>query len=301
MSLPPMLSNFPPSPPSVTVIFRGLLTFCFDGGNACEVGVVNDFETGQEHELVFRKWVRSTLPRCPPGSTLYPKPTNSFELRINNPLPSVNEVYIIGKDPFNRLSAATHSNDFRWMIDFESELYGDFSVPVGKIPAKVKPRLTINKGIFYTHHKTLTKFNAVPADGKGTIHLGGSSIAEVMAARIYLDVGGSVDVIIDDTQVDTLSQTSGTEYQLDVFNLCNDADCDYLPAHPTDEKKRNDFHTYYRVISLSTGMDVHHLMAVLPIPGQPNPIIDICSPPPETGSDPAPCGCAGFGKSQTFD
>jgi hypothetical protein len=297
MSLPPVISGFPDLPVSVTVVFRGLLTLCFQGAKSCEVGVLKEFFAGQEHDLVFRKWIKS--PDCPSGPDLsYPRPSSSFELRVNNPHPSADGVFIIGGATFDRTGAGNHPNDFRWMIDFESDLY---DTPVPKIPDKVTPRLTINKGVFYAHHTTLTGFNAHPSGGSGAVKLGGGSIAEVMAARIYLDAGGSVDVVIDGSTVDTLRQATGLEYQIDVFNLCDPsshAACRYLPAHPSDKRMRNDFYMYYNAINLTGGLEEYQLMAVFPT--QDSDITGICRIEKEHGTDPAPCGPSGFGQSGSF-
>ena len=303
MSQPPRKSAFPTAPVSVTVVFRGLLTFCFDGATGCEAGVLqtDPFFPGQEHDLTFRKWTKA-MGRCPSDPDplpIYPKPLSSFELRVNGSIPEVNGVFVLERDPFIRVGTGNHPNDFRWMIDFESDLY-DVQVP--KIPGRVGPRLTIDRGVFYTHHTTLTKFNAHPSTGSGQVKLRGGSIAEVMAARIYLDAGGSVDVIVDGQLVDTLRQGPGLEYQIDVFNLCSRSshpDCDYLPAHPTDKTKRNDFYMYYNTINThlrSGGVEEYHLMAV--IPTSDSEIRGICKRAPEFGTDPAPCGPVGF--RQTF-
>lgn len=296
MPLPPLLPAFPVLPVSVTVVFRGLLTFCFDG-TRYEVGVLNDDATGPGHDLLFRKWIKPVGGPCT-TPTPYDTPATSFELRVNKAEPSVDRIYIIGNSTFSRTTpAGNHPNDFRWMIDFDLELHPSIS-PVPKIPARVSPRLTINKGVFYTHHKTNTKFNAHHAQGTPVKPL--DSVAEVMAARIYLAVGGSVDVVIDGAVKDTLPQTTGIEYQIDVFNLCDPSpnpQCRYVSGHPTDRTRRNDFFMYYNALSIGAG-DQFHLMAVHPTAD--SEITGICRVDGEHGTDPAPCGGGGFGGSGGF-
>ncbi len=74
MPLPPMIPDFPATPSAVTVVFRGLLTFCFDQKNLCEVGVINEFEAKMEHNLVFRKWEKKDG-ACPAEpKKIYDKP-----------------------------------------------------------------------------------------------------------------------------------------------------------------------------------------------------------------------------------
>lgn len=123
MPLPPLLPDFPSPLAAVTVIFRGLLTFCFDS-TRCEVGVLNNlaFEPGQEHNLVFRKWVNSPAGPCQ-GPTVYTTPTSSFELRVNGALPGADGLFIIGRNPFERAGSGNLDNDFRWMIDFEKDIH----------------------------------------------------------------------------------------------------------------------------------------------------------------------------------
>lgn len=159
--------------------------------------------------------------------------------------------------------------------------------------------MKINKGVFYTHHKTLTQFNAHHALGLPVKQLG--SVAEVMAARIFLGPGGSVEVFINGgaAPVDTLQPTAGVSFQLDVLNLClpDLTGCEYRPGHPTDPKKRNDFFTYYNAIDKEEDQRFH-LMAVHPIL-QSN-ITGICRVADEHGTDPAPCGPTGYGGSGGF-
>jgi hypothetical protein len=276
-----------------------LLTFCFDGKNLCEIGVFKDSPAGHEHSLVFRKWekVNGVCPKEPTKE--YKTPTKDFELVVNKPHPDADGVFIKGRDPFDRLKPASDPEDFRWMIDFDRELYPLAHSHIVKDAAGVSPRLKMRKGIFYTHQKTVNLFNAVPSTGDpDDIKLGGSSIAMVTAARIYLDMGGSVEVHIDGTLVDTLEPTANLEYQLDVYNLCDPIAhplCDYKPAHPTDKQKRNDFFVYYRALALPPGQPEYHLMAVLP-PKKDVPIKGICQRDKEFSSDPAPCGGTGYGE-----
>ncbi len=224
-------------------------------------------------------------------------PKTSFELVVNKPHPDADGVFRIGKDPFERPKETNHPQDLRWMIDFERDLY---TTVVPKNKTKVSPRLTMKKGVFYTHHKTLAKFNAVPANGVGAVKLGGGSVAEVIAARIFLASGGTVNVYIDGTKVNTLDPATGLEFQIDVYNLCDPSShplCDYIPAHPTDKKKRNDFFMYYNAIPLARGMQEFHLMPVLPLPEEDPPITGICKRADEHGTDPAPCGGTGYGQT----
>jgi hypothetical protein len=296
MPLPP-LADFPTAPVAVTVVFRGLLTFCFDGKNLCEVGVFKSFPTGHEHNLVFRKWEKKDG-KCPAEPAMvYAMPTSKFELVVNKPLPAVDGVFIKGKDPFDRLKSTSDPQDFRWMVDFEKDLYP--TAPVNKDGTKVSPRLIMKKGIFYTHQKTLNTFNGVPSTGVGDVRLGGGSVAEVTAARIYLDTGGSVDVFIDNVKVDTLTPAANLEFQIDVYNLCDPSThplCEYIPAHPSEKEKRNDFFIYYRAITLGAGEPEYHLMPVLPLKGD-NPITGICQRAGEESSDPAPCAGTGYGQT----
>jgi hypothetical protein len=216
--------------------------------------------------------------------------------RVNGAAPQADGIFIIGTNPFNRTAATgNHAQDFRWMIDIENDIH---PFPVPKHSNRVRPRLTINKGIFYTHHKTNTRFNAHHVQGVPVRPL--ASVAEVMAARIYLAATGSVDVVIDGEIEDSLPQVAGVQYQLDVFNLCDPSAhpvCDFRPGHPRDERRRNDFFMYYNAISIPPG-DQFHLIAAHPT--QTSEITGICLGDGEHGTDPAPCGPSGFGRSDTF-
>lgn len=293
---------FPTARPSATVILRGLLTLCFDGSTSCEVGVFNASPVFQPHNFVFRMWKKTSPgsggdPVCPTEPTkVYATPLESFELRVVKPQAGFNDVRVFQRDPFDRTGSGNHDRDYRWIVDFEVDLY-DRVVP--KDPGKVKPRMQINAALFYTLHKTSTRFNAHPADGAGPVKMLGN-VAEIVAANIYLDAGGRIEVRIDGQLVDTLDQLTGVEYQIDVLNLCDPSHsgCVFLPGHPSDRKRRNDFFQYFSALKLQMASLVERELVAVP-PFQ-DSVADICRRPDEQTTDPAPCGPGGYGGSSTF-
>src|SRR5437870_13699858 len=114
---------FPTPPPTVIVVFRGLLTFCFSGNLNCEVGINNQAPVDtQKHQLNIKVWKRQ--PSCPLAPIIDlsdPTRTREIELTVHNPA-ELDGVYVYQHEPmrpFDRMSTATDPKDFRWVLDFE--------------------------------------------------------------------------------------------------------------------------------------------------------------------------------------
>ena len=286
-------NQFPPDPVSVKVVFRGLLNLFFDSNRSCRVGVFNDSPGTQPHSLEFRRWTKDEKGDCPAAPTVtYPTPVTKFELRVTGSIDSIDGVYVFGGTSFDRTATSgNEAQDYRWILDFEVDLYPKV---LTKLPDELGPRLTINNGMFYTLRKTNTGFNGHFANGALPVKSLGN-MADITAANIYLKPTGFVEVFIDDdpTPVDTLRPDR--EHQIDVYNLCRT--CDFLPAHPSDKTERSDLYLYYEALNLDDTDDIEYeFLAIHPF--QDGNAVDLCELDSH-GTDPAPCGPSGYGRSSS--
>jgi hypothetical protein len=185
------------------------------------------------------------------------------------------------------------------MIDFERDVY-----PGGvgaKNPSPLRPGVKISNGLFYTLHKTDSQFVLHPpaSSGKPDKELG--SVAEVVAANIYLQTGGSVTLSGGPFVLpQPLIALPGLTYQIDITNNCNRAKtgCNYNKSANTKEE-RNDFYLYYETFTLPANEPEYELICTMP--KRPRKDIGICverhTERAILMTDDAPCGAVGFGQS----
>jgi hypothetical protein len=296
----PFPGVFPSKAPSVTILFRGLLTFCFDGKKQCEVGIYNESQDpkptlGQPHALDIEAWRK---PGCVDDPGPLPPPKTSFAIHVDKPDTSVgvDGVYVFEQNPdqpFDRSSSSNDDKDFRWVLDFEGpDFYPPPLPPLKKNTALLKPSLLVDNGLFFTFYKTKSTFKKHPTTSGPDTSL--NTIGDIVGANIYLSSGGSVHLTIDGV-VTTLSPSAGTTYEVDVFNLCNASfpGCKFNPSS-TKKERRNDFYIYYHTFDVPAGDQEHELININPVAAS---NIAMCGTPPDHLSDRAPCGLACFGRS----
>lgn len=243
---------FPPDPPTVQIIFHGLLLFFFNHRDGCQVGVHNATHRNillprhpQPHDLVINV---VTIPSD--GSPILQnpirigKPQDGGEIIINVTRPQiVDGTYVYAPGAFDRLTA-TDNKDWRWVLDFEGpDLY---NTSLTKAPLKFTPRVRINNGLFHTFLRTKSRFETRLSNGTRVKDLG--HIALLTAANIYLDAGGNVSLTIGGAHIPPpIVGGLPFTYQVHIFNDCrsSEAGCKFEIDHPTDKTKRNDFYLYH--------------------------------------------------------
>jgi hypothetical protein len=137
--------------------------------------------------------------------------------------------------------------DWRWMIDFEDRVYPEGVQ--GVIWEAIQPGITIDNGLFHTYLRTDSQFDLVPEGGGADIPL--NSIAQQVAANIYLAPGGTVQLTGGPVGNRVLTHEKNRTYEVYISNLCNgknNASCDY-DSNAGTKKGRNDFFLHYETFN----------------------------------------------------
>jgi hypothetical protein len=234
----------------VRVTFDGLIAFCYDRRGDCEMGMVQ----ADDHQPIL------TLTRInPDGSTI---PERRFDLTVND------NVTIDAQDPvelgahtfprdiygteFDRLSTSADPEDFRWIMDLQGRDFHGAALRLkrgqGDPPtARLRPRISVPHGIFYTLEKTTDTFMRNPRTGDATRPRNIGKIADKVGADIIcIPDNGRVKLTVGQytRELKRFVDEQAFRYRIDITNLCR-ADGPG-PRCPTTSAE-SDFPLYYRV------------------------------------------------------
>jgi len=300
-----VLEHIPPDP-TVRIIFHGLLSFFFDRTRQCQVGIPNTTQgLGQEHrhphEFEVSVWTK-VAGQCPPSPLTFPiknsKLIERVDIQVTNPT-ELNGVYVYENrphDPFNRVDT-DDPRDWRWVLDFESNLF--YPEGIDHIPPTLNPSVFINNGLFYTFHKTASKFRLHPSDGSADKEIG--SLSEIQACNIYLGPGSLLTLTISPLPTPIILLGGiGLTYQIDITNNCRKGgkQCKFEPNGGTKEE-RNDFYLYYETFNRPANKPEFELQLTERVNDDPR--LDNCAE--KTGSKniesskDSPCGGSGYGQT----
>lgn len=216
----------PPTNPTVTVKFAGLLLLKAGAGNTCEVGVhrFSPFHTFQvmlvvnkpNKPLTFIRLLTGPL-TAPMSISVLPAPAAAF--------------MAFARDPFDRANAAvSHEFDYRWALNVRSlQLDSAATLPLhpnADVADGARPVLTLNAGVLYTSNLTppalkpvLTPVTPSPA-GPQPLH----SVAADLAIAIDVPTGSAMLVAwheLGEPQTLTLPREldpAGTTYTISIMN-----------------------------------------------------------------------------------
>jgi hypothetical protein len=286
---------FPAGSPTVKLIFHGLFSFFFDGSTRCFAGTHNTTQrpghphTNHPHEymvtIVTKNGVLTTQ-------------VDNFKVNTGNPLEvSLLDIHVEGSAFPGGVAPGVYAytgpghaqfarnptddrHDWRWMIDFEDKMYpGGVK---GKIPAAIAPGVNINNGLFYTLKRTLAQFDLIPETGGGAI-IPLNSVAEVVAADIYLTTDGFVQLTGGPVGNRKLDFVPNRFYEVTITNLCDGnahAACKYK-GNASTKQERNDFFLHYETFDPALNQPEYMLVK--------RGLGD--------ATDDAPCGGVGYGGS----
>lgn len=284
---------FPAVPPSVKLIFHGLFCVFFRGSDFCFVGTHNTTrEPGNPHTASHPHHYEIIVVRKDSGEetgrTVYPAPDGNPirvpRLNVNatgsafpgGAAPGVYAYTGPNHAQFSR-SDRDDSQDWRWIIDFEDRMYPQGVR--GKRAGTIMPGVKIDNGLFHTHRKTVAHFDLIPEGGGEPIPL--NSVAEIVAANIYLAPGGHVRLTGGPVGELTLEQAENRVYEVCINNLCDGSvhpGCDYDSTSDIKEE-RNDFFLYYETFNKALNPPEYMLVNR----GNVDP-----------STDDAPCGAVGY-------
>ena len=249
-----------PQDPTVTILFTGLLVFCFDKQSKhCQIGI---HSKSDDHELKFH-FIKK---RADPESESEQRLTISHGLirRASNlwldvegapsPKQRTAEPFIAGK----RNEPPTDPQDFRRVVDMEGKHFYNRPMKVRK--DVLRPALFVAKGLFYSATLTSESYRTVPVASNGPDHPHKHSreameaiatgrdlgqIAEYVGANIYLTHANQAVVLRagrNGSELLRLKKEEGTTYEITIEN------------GPTDQAPGgNHFGHYYDAFDLDRG------------------------------------------------
>ncbi len=212
------------------------------GKMVCEVGFHSKGASGIDHELEITTYSNVVNPsRCPEPKRFSGREIENIELCVDDPESDQAYFYQPG-DVCTRRDLA-HDDDFRWIVDFESDyLYrkhlsaGSY---LGKYDDCYSPILTVRHGIFYTLLKTASTFLARTEDEEYFVDMG--PIARIMAANVYVKSG------LVKLKVGSVTSTIQPPGEIYFKNHCmKGANHCYFKPRDKDKKKRSDFFLNYK-------------------------------------------------------
>lgn len=163
--------------PTIEITLRGILVFFIkDGAQTCEVRFLRN--PPEDHVLTIdltRKTRSGTAQFVRQLTVKDIQP--SLRLEITNPTQP--GVHLYTQRGFDRQNNNGDLNDFRWVVDFENDLYGG---PVKVNPDGFLARLTINNGLFFTEKKSIDNL----------IIKGENDGEDVVFGRVAVGIGGSI-------------------------------------------------------------------------------------------------------------
>jgi hypothetical protein len=297
----PVRTDIPHSP-NIVVVFHGLMCFCHNGADFCQIGIHNNAPHHKFKINLYEVAGRFDIPYDPRlGATTlvesYDKGdtggSDKHFVRLDVLDSGVTDVGYYQIEP-----PKSDAHDFRHIVDLEGPglHHGE---KLRKRPTHMGPRIHINQGVFYTLCRTRRQFKTVSGEEVNRI----GSVAQFVACNIYLEGEGYFSIQMKGKEVKKLE--SDKKYLITVSNGCpqNDPACVFVPDHP-DKTKRNDFHHYYDTFERPGGKE-YELFRDTDSPLNPSCSDDFLgdikrvfeqdSGPRAT--DDAPCGAAGFGVS----
>jgi hypothetical protein len=271
-----------PEDPTVSILFTGLLVFCFDRRRKyCQIGVLSK----GDHELRMRVVKKGRGLEDGVEQTLtinHALIRQSSELLLDvegehSSKQRTAEPFIVG----SRDEPPTDPQDFRRVIDLEGEDF--YNRPLKVRRGVLTPILFVAKGLFYTAALTSDLYRTIPVAANGATRTPSAGhtlgqVAEYVGANIYLTHPNQALVLREGrngAELLRLNREEGTTYEITFEN----SDTPQAPAG-------SDFDYYYDAFELNCG--------------EPKILIEPCGLPALRGSE-APClpvelgGGFGFG------
>ena len=296
--------DFPANPKYVKLIFYGLLGIAprqpLGEPAKCQVGFHSKGDGPLHHELSIRAYSNVVDASSCTSSRKFEqkKKIESIVLTVADPDPDVDQAYFYQRGKACARRELTDPKDFRWIVDFESHYLYRKHLPatLEKKEDVYSPVLTVEKGIFYTLHKTGSTFLARSDDCKYFSDLG--NVADYIAANIYVKSGG-VTVNVDGAEF-TVQAPGEIYFDNHCMNEDNDEmKCKFDPES-SDKKKRSDFFMNYKAFDRKGHPEYHlHVLHYQ----RPEMLDVICersnyekmSDDLKKLNDESPCSAAGYG------
>lgn len=246
--------------PTIMITLRGVLVlFIKDGAATCEVGFLRDPPEGHVLTIDLSRMTAN-------GTAQFVRQLGKNDIQPNLRLEVTNPaqpgVQLYTQRGFDRKNNIGDENDFRWVVDFESDLYGS---PIKVNPDGFSSRLTINNGKFYTEKKSLDDLIVKDESGQDVVF---GRVAVGIGAYIYLDRYDSSAVLMNgDEKVMEFSPEPDVIYGINISQS--------PPPDVIENPKSADADSYNTVIAPDPSLGKPQITFPLP----PNPIPSSASLP----------------------
>ena len=167
--------------PKIKIIFQGfVISRVKDGNSFADVGALNTSACHKPKVSIMKRDADGEINAI---ENLVFDVNKDFEIKVENPF--IEKIVAYRKEtdannrPFDRRTGDGDENDFRWFINFDTELFNeDLTV----IHSKLQPIFRVNNAIFYTETRTKGKLK-IARQGREPELFGRA--AEQIAANIY--------------------------------------------------------------------------------------------------------------------
>lgn len=272
-----------PPHPNVKVVFHGLMAFCYNRATKeCEVA----FHRGDlSHKLKIEVREKN---KPPIYSSPDPIPQSvRIELGVDERPNDIRFYYQGSKDDFDRTNG--HPQDFRWLLDFESD--DGYNATLDKIRDFFTAKLYLKNGAMHTHQPTNSTFMSIgyPHGFRPLSH-----VAKFIAADIQLDASDKDKLYlkIDGTNVLRPGDIDpAKQYEIYFTNDCLDSGGAKCSA--------SDFHLNFDAVDVPVPLRFA-LLTVFPGKDDPPPGLSISATYKPLSNDATPCMGVGFGQSDGF-
>ena len=137
--------KFPSDTPSIRIGFAGIMVVsASEKPSLCQVGILKD-APGHILKVEISKVSGATGEKQIVATFTDDNLTDRFSLKVNNGGKGIS--LFNGDDEFSRSSDQGHPMDFRWVLDFERDVYGE-SVSINK--GGFRSIFELNEGLFFT-------------------------------------------------------------------------------------------------------------------------------------------------------
>jgi hypothetical protein len=239
----------------VKLVFYGLSGFePIEKGSKhwCEIGFFSKAYNGHIHDLSIYAYTEVGGSSTRVYDSRKPKEQIALiEFKVEKPDSEFNEVYFFQPGEVENRSDLRHRNDFRWIIDLESDYaYGSLlgSDKLDRDKSFYTPNFNVESGLFYTMRRTASIFEIKSDDQTRKSTLG--RVADVVGANIYVEP--ETDVILTINGNDANPYRVKAPGEIYFVNTCtkNSNRCKFPYPKGSKKEERNDFYLHYKAIDL---------------------------------------------------
>jgi len=282
-------TNTPPGATNLRVLLGGLIGISNTNSGVVQVG----FQKGTgKHKLDINFYEKiggsDNCYQLPSITSEELAGVKTIELMVQD---QPANVHFFHKDNFQRDIGTDDRRDFGWVLDFEDSLLHPGGVTFTK---PFLPVLKLSQGTLYTHQLTKSTFNLIEVVSGNPVQETIYQVPRLVGAAIDIPPGKVAILKLDGKITVQLPYIANVSYEVQFMNDCYDggSHCKWDKPKDPNEKIRNDFYMHYLMFNPNSSTKKYGVILKDKIEGV---ALDKCPPPPDKGTDEAPCMASGFG------